>query len=121
MRRRLSDKGFLIVDALIAISILAVSFVFFMGGMAQVLRVSTKSSRTMEALSTFESLLFQIDSGVRPDLAGYGGIGALDGFNYRIERSSGDEQDVFLNGRLSWKGSKEFIEQEIVVLRAAAR
>jgi hypothetical protein len=99
--------------------ILAVAFVAFMGAMAQVVRVFSKSSRLTDALARYEALFFEIESGLRPDLAGYGGRGVMeDQYHYQIKAEKGREFSAFLKGRLSWKGEKEFLDLEVLASKA---
>ena len=110
------------VEVLIVVMILAVAFVAFMGGIAQVLKVSSKSSQTMDAISHYESFLFEIESGLRPDLTGYDGHGDLEGnYHYQIETKMDKEFSAFLKSRLSWKEGKEFLDLEVLVPKAPAQ
>ena len=119
MSRLARRKGFLIVEVLIVIMILAVAFTAFLGGMAQVLKVSSKSSRMTDAISRYDSLLFEIENGLRPDLAGYGGHGELgEGYRYQIDSKAGREFSSLLKSRFSWKEGKEFLELELLASKA---
>ncbi len=114
-------SGFLILEVLIVIMILAVAFVAFMGAMAQVVRVSSKSSHMTEAISRYEALLFEIESGLRPDLAGYGGQGNLgEDYHYQITTEKDREFGAFLKNRFSWKEGKEFLDLEVFASKAPA-
>ena len=118
----MTDAGFLLVEVLMAILILAIAFVAFMGAMAQSMKVSYKSSQTTEAISRYEAFLFEIENGLRPDLAGYGGQGDLEGdYRYQIQAESGGEFGTLLKGRFSWKGGREFLEHEVFVSKAPAQ
>lgn len=118
MDRVVDKKGFLIVEVLIAILILAVVFVPLMAAMAQSARVASRSSQTTEAVSRYEALLFEVESGLRPDIAGYGGRGELDGqYRYEIDPVKSTEYGSFLKSRLSWKGGKEFLDVELLATK----
>jgi competence protein ComGC len=122
MNRILTQKGFLMVEVLIVVLILAVAFTAFMGAMAQSLRVSSKSSQTTDAISRFGAILFEMESGLRPDLAGYGGQGDLEGgYHYRIDAERDEELSSLLKSRLSWKEGKESLQLEVFVLQASAQ
>lgn len=122
MKNRSSKSGFLMVEVLITIMILAVAFTVFLGAMAQTLRVSSKSSQLTDAISAFEPLRFELESGLRPDLVFYGGEGNLkNGYNYRIEKNEAGEMDSLLRSRFSWKSGKEFFDLEGVVPQAGVQ
>lgn len=119
MNARCPQKGFLIVEVLVVVLVLAAAFTFFMTAMRQALRVSERSGRTPEAISKLESLFFQLESGLRPDLAGYGGqADAGDGYQCRLEVVKNEDYAALLKSRLSWKSGREFIEQESWVSKA---
>ena len=114
-----SNKGFLLLEALMALLILAIAFAAFMGAMSQVLRVSYRANHTMDSVSQIEPLLFEIENGVRADLASYGGKGDLkDGYHYEIEAKEEGDLASYLKGRLSSKDGKGFLEMDILVLKA---
>lgn len=114
-----SRSGFLLVEVLLALLVLAVAFVAFLGAMAQALRVSSRSGRTMEAVSKMEELLFGIQNGLRPDLAGYGGEGLLgNDYRYHFKDLEVGETGVWLEGRLSWK-DRSLLEARLFVSKAA--
>ena len=122
MDSRARQKGFLIVEVLIAVMVLAVAFVALMGAMAQAVKVSSRSSRVTEAISRYEPLLFEIESGLRPDIAGYGGHGEMEGkYRYKIEAEKNEELGSFLKSRLSWKEGKEFLDLEFFAQKAPAQ
>ncbi len=114
-----SQKGFLIMDVLIAASILAVAFTVFLSAITQALRVSSRSSQTTDAISRFEPFLFEIESGLRADLASGGGKGDLEeNYHYAIEKIKDDVFNSLLKNRLSWKNDREHLELQIKVLKA---
>jgi len=111
-------KGFILLEVLMTLLILAVSFAVFMGAMAQVLRVSSRASQAMDAVSQYEALLFEVESGVRPDLAGYGGRGDLkNNYHYRILAEERGDFGSFLRSHLFLKEGKESFELELMVLK----
>ena len=114
-----SNKGFLLLEVLMALLILAIAFAAFMGAMSQVLRVSYRANHTMDSVSQIEPLLFEIESGVRADLASSGGKGELkDGSHYEIEVKEEGDLASHLTGSLSSRGEKGFLEMDILVLKA---
>ena len=120
--RGFSTDGFLIVEVLVVIAILAVSFVIFMGAMAQALKISSRSSRLSEAVSQYEPFLFELESGLRLDRVDYGGEGSLDkSYHYRIDVQKYDDIRSFLKSRLSWNDGKESLDLGVLVLRVSAQ
>lgn len=120
IKRLFSQNGYLLMEVLIVVLIMAVAFVAFMGVMGEVLRVSSKANQVTEAVSRYEAILFEIETGLRPDLASYGGRGDLgEGFNYRIEPETDLKFGSFLKSRLSWNGGKEFLDLDLIALGAA--
>ncbi len=114
-----SRQGFILLEVLMTLLILAVSFAVFMGAMAQVLRVSSRASHTMEAVSQYEALLFEVESGVRSDLAGYGGRGDLkEEYHYLITAEEQGDFSSYLKSRLFLKEGKELLDLELMVLKA---
>ena len=115
-------KGFLIVEVLIAIMILAVVFVAFMSAMARVLEVSSRAVRVTDSISRYEPFFFDIENGLRPDVAGYGGDGDLsEDCHYHIEAEGRREFAGLLKSRFSWKTGKEFLDLEIFVSKGPAQ
>ena len=103
---------------MIAILILAVAFAVFMSAMAQTLRVSVRAKNTAEALSRFDSLLFEIESGIRIDLASYGGRADLkDDYQYEIQAQQDGDFGSRINSRLLWKNDKELLNLDLLVLK----
>ena len=118
MNKKISHKGFLILEVMIAILILAVAFAVFMSAMAQTLRVSVRAKNTAEALSRFDSLLFEIESGIRIDLASYGGRADLkDDYQYEIQAQQDGDFGSRINSRLLWKNDKELLNLDLLVLK----
>lgn len=117
--KALTSQGFLLMEALIVILILAVAFTAFMGVMAQALRVSSKARQMTEAVSEYEAFLFELESGMRPDLVLFGGGGELaGGYQYEIHSETLKEPFVFLKTRLFWKEGKESLGLELTVPEA---
>lgn len=97
-------RGFLLIEALIAILLLSLVLVASLGGIAQALRISKRGEETTKAILAFENLLFDLETGGRLDLVLYGGKGRLkEGYDYEISPS---------NMRLSWKEGKESLDLE---------
>ena len=120
MKKRIySQGGFLLLEVLMALLVLAVTFAAFMGAMTQALRVSVRANHTMDAVSQLEPLLFEIESGVRADLASDGGKGDLkDGYHYEIEATGEGDLGSRLKGRFLSKDNKASLELDILVLKA---
>lgn len=109
----------MLVEVLMAILIIAVAFTAFMGAMSQALNASYRSWETIDAISKFESILFQIENGLRPDLAGYGGQGDLtEGYSYSIKAEKSGQTDALLQGKLSWKKGKGSLYAEFLASKA---
>ena len=107
------------MELLIVVLVLAVSFVAFAGVIAQALKVSSRWIGTTDAVSAAEPLFFQIESGLRPDLAGYGGTGKLPGgYHYRIEAEEGRAADTLLEGRLDREEGGSLFEFRVRVFKA---
>jgi prepilin-type N-terminal cleavage/methylation domain-containing protein len=116
------QKGFLLLEVLIVMLILAVAFVSFMGVIGQTLRVSVKAREVSEAISQYDALLFELESGMSPDLASFGGRGELEGgYQYEIKTDEMNEAYQFLESKMSWKEGREFLNLKILVPEAPAQ
>lgn len=117
-----SRKGFLILEVLVAVCVLSVAFVVFLGVLAQAIKVSARSARSMEAVGKFETLWFDLQCGLRPDLVRYGGRGnAGDGYFHEIEIRTDNETGSLLAARIWFgesSGSKEALVLDAFVLAA---
>ena len=112
------QSGFLLLEVLITLFILAITFTVFMGAMTQALRVSVKANRTTDAVSRFEPLLFEIESGVRADLASDGGKGELkNDYLYEIQANDVGSLGSELKGRFSSKDKKASLDLDVLVLK----
>ena len=112
MRR---ERGFLLMEALLLILILSITFVSFIGVIFQALKVSSHTHDLTEGLSRYEALVFELESGLRPDLASYGGRGDLEkGFSYEIENREEADSYALLKSRLLWKQGKESLDFDFV-------
>ena len=120
MRRRLfSQKGFLLLEGLMTLLILAITFAAFMGAMTQALRVSVRANHATDAVSQIEALLFEIESGLRADLASDGGKGDMkNDYHYEMDAKEEGELGIRLRGSFSSKDGKEAIRLDILVLKA---
>ena len=86
------------------------------------LRISARSSRVSEAVSRYEPLLFELESGLRLDRVDYGGEGSLDqNYHYRIEVQKHDDFSSFLKSRLWWNEGKESLDLGVLVSRTPAQ
>jgi type II secretory pathway pseudopilin PulG len=118
MRSALSQEGFFLLEVLMAIMILAVAFVALMGVMAQAMQVSSRSARMTDAISQYESFLFNLETGTRLDLVGYGGHGKL-GAEYYFETTAKDNEfSSLLKNKILWKEGKEFLDIEFIAIKA---
>ncbi len=107
------------MEALILILILAVTFVAFIGVIGQALKISSRSRDLSKAISEAEMLFFEVESGLRPDLANEGGRGELDGFQYEIKSQSGEFSSA-LSNRFSLN-RQEVLDFECVALQGAVQ
>lgn len=81
----MKQRGFLLIEALIAISILSIAAVVFLGLIGKALRIAANGRDLQAALSADEELLFDLNAGLRADLTAYGGKGRSEtGANYEI-------------------------------------
>ncbi len=67
------QKGFALLEVLIAVLILAVAVTAFMGGISATLRLAQRAEATSRALWELEKVLFMLESSQRMDLISYGG------------------------------------------------
>lgn len=119
---KMGQKGFLIVDVLIAIMVLAVLFALFMGAMMQSAKAALKSARTTDALSSFEPVLFEMQSGLRPDLTMYGGDGQIKpDFRYKVVGVSEEEYTARIKASIAAKNGAEFISLDAVVTQSGVQ
>lgn len=111
----INNRGFLLIEALIAILLLSLVLTASLGGIAQGLKLSKRGEDTTKAILAFENLLFDFETGERLDLVLYGGRGKLEeGLGYEIDpqRKAPKEEESLvsfssLNLALSWKEGKE--------------
>lgn len=117
-----NQKGFLIVDVLIAIMVLAVLFALFMGAMMQSAKVAIKSARMTDAISSFGPILFEVETGLRPDLALYGGEGQLKpDFRYKLIDTSEEEYAAKVKAAVIARNGAELISLDAVVSRSGVQ
>ncbi len=113
------NKGFLLVEALIAIVILAIVTATFLTGMAQALKVEDKANQTTRAVYEFEKTLYELETEKREDLIAYGGREVKGPYRLAIESKEktdlGEKLPSFyhLNVKLSWKEDREFLEEDL--------
>ena len=111
------------MEVLLVILILATVFVSYMAVIGQALRIGAKSREIADAVSEYESFLFDIGSGLRLDLISEGGGGELEnGFKYEIhpwQEKSG--QAEYLKSRISWKYGREFLDFDLIIPEAAVQ
>jgi Tfp pilus assembly protein PilV len=115
-----NDSGFLLLEALILVLILSIAFVSFAVVVSQALKVSYRTRDMTEVLASFEPLLFEIENGFHPDLAAYGGKGALgEGASYEIQNQEDSKTYGLLKGKLLGRQGKNLFEHDLYVSEGA--
>ena len=120
------------MEALILILILSVSFVSFVGVTLQALKVSSRTRDLTEGLTKYESLVFELENGLRPDLASYGGRGEFSspensrpksrpeaGYRYEIRNEEETESYALLKNRLLWKKGNDSLDFDLFASKGA--
>ena len=112
----MKEKGFLMMEALILILIISVTFTAFIGVIVQALKVSSRSRETTDAVSKYEFLLFELENGFRADLLNFGGRENVEGgYEYEIKNDGDKDSYASLRSKLSWRGGKESFEFDLVM------
>ena len=107
------QKGFLLIEVLVAILVLSISMVAIVGTIGQVLTLSKRADETAKAVFQMENLLFSLESGARSDLVLYGGRENLsDGFGCEIKTVRETEPFYSLKARLFQKDNVPFLNLE---------
>ena len=116
------------MEALILILILSVSFVSFVGVTLQALKVSSRTRDLTEGLTKYESLVFELENGLRPDLASYGGRGGFpagrkseeeSNDRYEIQNVEEPESYALLKNRLLWKKGDDSLDFDLFASKGA--
>ena len=108
-----NDNGFLLLEALIAMLILSVTFVAVAGAVLQALRVSERAEETTGAVLKADNALFELESGLRADLVKYGGRENLGG-DYQLETIPRDGRNLFHEHRIRvLKRGNPVLEQDV--------
>ena len=115
-KRRHPPEGFLLMEVLIAISVLAIAFVAFVAVLGQVLNITSRSTDLTHAIAKYETLFFDLENGERNDLVSYGGRGGIEG-GYQYEILSQQETDGYftLKTKIFWKGGKDFMDLDLLL------
>jgi len=80
-----SPKGFLLIEALVAVLILSAALAASLGALGQALRLTRCAEAHTRAVHALEDLLFDLETGGRADLLRYGGKGPLEDYQYEIK------------------------------------
>ncbi len=117
----MSDRGFLLLEVLVTIAILSIVIVSFFGVIGTALRISEKGRGIALAAADYDRLVFELESGLRPDLAGYGGSGEGEGgCRYQLEAETSRDLYSQLKGQISWKNGTEALGLDLIVSEAGA-
>lgn len=107
-----------LLEALIAMLILSVTFTATSGAVLQALRVSQRAEETTHAVSKAGNVLFELESGLRADLVKYGGRESLGG-EYQFEATAGTGRDLFHDHKIRiLKRGLPVLEEDIVLKEA---
>ncbi len=107
------------LEVLIALLILAVTFTASMGVVFRALRISQRAEETTEAVLKTDKVLFELESGLRADLAKYGGREILDE-NYQFETTAKGREVFFQDHKIRILKHGVPILTKDVVLREAS-
>ena len=112
----MKQNGFLMMEALILILIISVTFTAFIGVIAQALKISSRSRNLTDAVSKYEYLLFELENGFRADLLNFGGRENVEGgYQYSVKNEGDKDSYASLKSKLTWKGGKESFEFDLVM------
>lgn len=112
------QSGFLLMEALLALLVLSVAFVVCLGAVAQALRLSSRAEETTKAVLASETLLFELETGMRPDLVVFGGRGERAPYRYVIESETTNDLEkpivsfYDLKARMDWKEGRDYLDFE---------
>ena len=115
-----TSEGFLLMEVLILLLILSVTFVSFMAVMGQALHISARSREITEAVSICEQFLFELENGFRSEVVSDGGHGVLEkDYQYEIRSEENSDSYSFLKGRVLWKKGNEFLDLDFIAPEGA--
>ena len=111
-----TEKGFLLMEAMVLILMISVTFTAFIGVIAQGLKISSRSRAQTDAVSKYEFLLFELENGFRPDFLNFGGREEVEGgYQYSVQNEQEEDSYAFLKNKLAWKNGKESLEFALVL------
>lgn len=84
MMRKGDQKGFLLIETLVAIVIIAVVVVTVLSGMQRALKMTLRSEQFTEKGLPMETLLFEMETGMRMDLLANGGAAVKDDQTFEV-------------------------------------
>ncbi len=118
----MKQKGFLMMEALILILIISVTFTAFTGVITQVLKISARGRALTDSIMKYEFFLFELENGFRADLLSFGGREDVEGgYQYSVQNEGNDNSYASLKSKLTWKSGKEFLEFDLVLPEAGVR
>ena len=107
------ERGFLLVEVLLAILILSTAITAFLGSLSQVLRVTRREIETTQAILPLEHLLFELEIGERSDLLSTGGAGKIGGVGYAVLSKAIARDFRSLNIRVGSKNEREILKTDV--------
>lgn len=114
-----SKKGFMLMEALILILIISITFTACLGLIAQSLKVSFRGQGLTDAICKYEFFLFELENGFRADLINFGGREeAGNGHQYIVQSSEEMDSFSFLKTKLIWKSGKESLDSNLLLSHA---
>lgn len=81
-----SEHGFLLIEVLVAIVIIAVTVTALLTGLRQALQMTARSEEFTQAALPMETLLFEIETGARADLLENGGSVENESRKFEVSR-----------------------------------
>lgn len=84
MIQKSAQKGFLLIETLVAIVIIAVVVVTVLSGMQRALKMTLRSEQFTEKGLPMETLLFEMETGMRMDLLANGGAAVKDDQEFEV-------------------------------------
>ena len=115
----IAEQGFLLTEALILVLVISLTFVAFMGVIAQALKISARDQELLEGISKYEELVFELENGLRPDLLLFGGRGKEGVYHYEINHEEDKNSYGLFTSRLAWKQGREFLDFDFFASRGA--
>ncbi len=89
-----AQRGFFLVEVLVAIVIISVAMVAALAGMARALKMSERSEAFTETVLPMEQLLFEIETGSRQDLLETGGKAEFKDKTFQVHSSLAVESET---------------------------